>query len=78
VRPYEVANSAVACAAPQSISQSVESANNQIQRALNQAEQQTSESFSYQVSGPPKEVRMVLDCVQRANTGVDKIQRCID
>jgi hypothetical protein len=62
----------------QSIGQSVQSTNNQIQQALDVAEQQTSESFSYQVSGPPKEVRKVLDCVQRANNDVDKIQRCID
>jgi hypothetical protein len=61
-----------------SISQSVETTNDQIQRQLDQAEEQTSQSFSYQVSGSQEHVQKVLRCVQRASNDVEKIQRCIE
>jgi hypothetical protein len=60
-----------------SIGKSLQSTNNQIDRALDQAEQQTSQSFSYQVSGSPAQVKRVLHCIQKANNDVSKIQGCI-
>jgi hypothetical protein len=61
-----------------SIGKSLESSNDQIQQALDQAEEQTSQSFSYQVAGSPEHVQKVLRCVQRATNDVQKIQRCIE
>jgi hypothetical protein len=60
-----------------SIGKSLQSTNNQIDRALDQAEQQTSQSFSYQVSGSPAHVKRVLHCIQKANNDVTRIQGCI-
>jgi hypothetical protein len=55
-----------------------ESSQQQINRALNQAEQQIpgTQTFNYQVSGPPKEVRKVTRCIHDAAT-VEQMQACI-
>lgn len=60
------------------VNPALESSQEQIKEALRQAEQSTpgSQSFSYQVSGPPKQVKRVLDCIQRAGNDVARLQAC--
>jgi hypothetical protein len=61
-----------------SIGKSLESTNDQIDRALDQAEKQSSQSFAVpQTSSDSlKEANKLLDCIQRANQDVEKLQKC--
>jgi hypothetical protein len=56
----------------------IENAQEQFDRALDQAEQEIpgTRTFEYQVSGPPREVRRVTRCIHDATT-VEQMQACI-
>jgi hypothetical protein len=60
------------------VNPAIENAQDQLDRALNQAEQQIpgTRTFEYQVSGPPKQVRRVTRCIHDATT-VEQMQACI-
>ena len=57
----------------------LESSQRQIDRALRRAERAApgTQSFEYQVTGPPKVVRRVVDCIQRAAGDAARIQACV-
>lgn len=56
----------------------LENAQQQLNEAFSQAEQQIqgTQTFDYTVTGPPKQVRRVTRCVERASN-VAQIQRCL-
>jgi hypothetical protein len=60
------------------VNPAIESAQEQLNRALNQAEHQIpgTQTFEYQVTGPPKAVRRVTRCIHDAKT-VEQMQACI-
>lgn len=60
------------------VTRALESSQQQIDRALSQAEQEIpgTQSFEYQVSGPPKQVRRVTRCIHGASS-VERMQACI-
>ena len=49
-----------------------------LDQAFDQAEQQIpgTQTFNYTVTGPPKQVRRVTRCIERASTAA-QIQRCL-
>jgi hypothetical protein len=61
-----------------SVNPAIGNAQDQVDRALNQAEHQIpgTQTFEYRVSGPPKEVRKVTRCIHDATT-VEQMQACI-
>jgi flavin-binding protein dodecin len=59
-----------------SIGQSLESTNQQIDEALEQSGAAQTVEIPQSSQNSLKEANRLLDCIQRANGNVDKIQRC--
>jgi F0F1-type ATP synthase membrane subunit b/b' len=59
-----------------SIGQSLESTNQQIDKALQQSGAAQTIEIPQSSQDSIKEANRLLDCIQRANGNVDKIQRC--
>jgi hypothetical protein len=59
-----------------SISESVQSTNEQIDKALRQSGAAQTVEIPQSSQDSIKEANKLLDCIQRANGNVDKIQRC--
>jgi flavin-binding protein dodecin len=59
-----------------SIGQSLESTNQQIDEALQQSGAAQTVEIPQSSQNSLKEANRLLDCIQRANGNVDKIQRC--
>jgi hypothetical protein len=59
-----------------SIGESLQSTNNQIDKALEQSGATQTVEIPQSAQDSLKEANRLLDCIQRANGNVEKIQRC--
>jgi hypothetical protein len=76
VRPVLDTTEEVSSNINDSVSQSLESTNDQIDKALEQSGAAQTVEIPQSSQNSLKEANRLLDCIQRANGNVDKIQRC--
>jgi hypothetical protein len=76
VRPVLDTTEEVSSNINDSVSQSLESTNQQIDKALEQSGAAQTVEIPQSSQNSLKEANRLLDCIQRANGNVDKIQRC--
>jgi hypothetical protein len=76
VRPVLDTTEEVSSNINDSVSQSLQSTNDQIDKALQQSGAAQTVEIPQSSQNSLKEANRLLDCIQRANGNVDKIQRC--